>query len=358
MKRRTIFKSLAAGVVAGLLASSALNAGGISVPPYFTLGSTLVALGRTVTSIAGLTLSGPSITGITGAIKAGSPASQAACADLSNAAASCATDATNATNITSGTLPAARLNGQIGSAGYYANQLLFVSALPGMIAPTGTMANNGAVTLGTALSANSYANLYLHFPANAIVAGSAAGWYFAQCSTTVACTVFNNVYTSGQPTIPVSPTPFVTTGPGAYTGETIEVAYPVFALPAGTLGPRDAFKMETLFSRSGTTNTSVLKHAANGPGGTAFFSSNQATAANKSQAVTSWVANRESQATQVSCSGSGSAGGCSGVSTAATVPTTSVNFANQNTIGPTVTNGAATDFVGVEYFALTLLKSQ
>src|SRR6185369_17004034 len=42
--------------------------------------------------------------------------------------------------------------------------------IPIIIAPTGTMANNGAVTLGTALG-TTYANCYLVVPAGAIAAG-------------------------------------------------------------------------------------------------------------------------------------------------------------------------------------------
>src|SRR5437667_3823845 len=64
-------------------------------------------------------------------------------------------------------------------------QKLAAAAIKMVVAPTGTMANNGAITLGTALP-STYANCYLLLPAGAIAAGSAAGWYFAQMSSTTA----------------------------------------------------------------------------------------------------------------------------------------------------------------------------
>jgi len=108
--------------------------------------------------------------------------------------------------------------------------------MPFILAPSGSMANNGALTLGTALP-TTYANAYVYLPANAIAAGSAAGWYFAQFSSTTVGIVYNNVYTSGYPSAPPAPVPFVTTGPGAYTGVTSPVTGPSVAIDPNTLGP-------------------------------------------------------------------------------------------------------------------------
>jgi hypothetical protein len=77
----------------------------------------------------------------------------------------------------------------------------------------------------------------MYFPANAIEAGSAAGWYYVVMSSTTAGTIYNNVYTSGKPTIPASPTAFVTTGPGAYTQTTgADITALSITIPGGTLG--------------------------------------------------------------------------------------------------------------------------
>lgn len=91
--------------------------------------------------------------------------------------------------------------------------------VPMAIPSSGSMANNGAVTLTTALD-QTYPNIYLYMPAGAIAAASTAGYYYATCSSGTACTLFNNPYVSGTPSIPASPTAFATTGPGAYTQTT------------------------------------------------------------------------------------------------------------------------------------------
>lgn len=97
--------------------------------------------------------------------------------------------------------------------------ILALSTLPLGAANTGSVAANGALTLGTAL-ALTYPAIYLFFPAGAVYSGSLAGFYFCIMSSTTLGTIFNNTYTTGIPTIPPLPTPIVATGPGAYTGVT------------------------------------------------------------------------------------------------------------------------------------------
>lgn len=109
--------------------------------------------------------------------------------------------------------------------------------VPVGIAPSGTMGNNGALTLGTALHATYSGGIYLYFPANAISSGSAAGFYWVVMSSTTAGMVYNNTYTPGSPPArPASNTAFSTTGPGAYTGVTTEVTCSSFTLPGGMMG--------------------------------------------------------------------------------------------------------------------------
>lgn len=109
--------------------------------------------------------------------------------------------------------------------------------VPVGIAPSGTIGNNGALTLGTALHAVYSGGIYLYFPANAISAGSAAGFYWTVMSSTTVGVVYNNVYTPGSPPAkPTSNTAFSTTGPGAYTGSTAEITASSFTLPGGLLG--------------------------------------------------------------------------------------------------------------------------
>jgi hypothetical protein len=104
------------------------------------------------------------------------------------------------------------------SGGYKVPYTLIETGIP-FVLTSGSMGNNGALTLTTAV-ATAYPSAYVYMPAGAIEVGSAAGWYYAVFSTTGAATIYNNVYSSGQPTIPASPTAFSTTGPGAFTFST------------------------------------------------------------------------------------------------------------------------------------------
>lgn len=137
------------------------------------------------------------------------------------------------------------------------NYQLLQANVPVFLPSSGSIGNNGALTLNTALDAT-YANCYLYLPANAIEAGSAAGKYFVQMSSTTVGTIFNNTYTSGKPTIPASPTAFVTTGPGAYTQTTAtDIALLSTTLPGGALGENGSLIAyhHSVMSSSGNTKT-------------------------------------------------------------------------------------------------------
>lgn len=145
------------------------------------------------------------------------------------------------------------------------------AAIPFITASSGTMGNNGAVSALTALGLT-YASAYIHLPASAISAGSSAGWYFCQMSSTTAGTVFNNTYTSGPPTVPASPTPFVTTGPGAFIGETAEVNGVAITVPANSFGPNGALKITTFWSMTNNANVKTLRYRFSGGAGTVYGS--------------------------------------------------------------------------------------
>jgi hypothetical protein len=113
--------------------------------------------------------------------------------------------------------------------------------VPVLYPSSGSMANNGVLTLTTA-TPFVMANTWIYLPAGAISSGSAAGVYYAQCTTTTACTVYNITLPAG--TAPYSPgtlTAFSTTGPGAYTQTTgTTISLTSISIPGGTLGPTGA----------------------------------------------------------------------------------------------------------------------
>lgn len=112
------------------------------------------------------------------------------------------------------------------------------NALPMLLPSSGSVGTNGALTLTTnvSLSGGYTWGCYMYFPAGACYSGSAAGMYYVVMSSINAGTIYNNVYTSGTPTIPASPTPIVAAGPGAYTQTTGQVNLLSVSIPANAMG--------------------------------------------------------------------------------------------------------------------------
>jgi|HubBroStandDraft_2_1064218.scaffolds.fasta_scaffold00132_9 hypothetical protein len=132
------------------------------------------------------------------------------------------------------------------------------SHIPFVLVSSGTMGNNGALSGLTAV-AIAYPNAYVWMPAGAISSGSLAGWYYATFSTTQAATVFNNTYTSGTPTIPGSPTAFVTTGPGAYTQTTgSNIAAYTLAIAGNAIGVNGTVLLSGLRTNNNSAGAKII----------------------------------------------------------------------------------------------------
>jgi hypothetical protein len=145
--------------------------------------------------------------------------------------------------------------------GYTVPYNLISTAIPFVVVSSGTMGNNGALSGITAVI-SAYPNAYVYLPANAISAGSAANWYYAVFSSTTAATIYNNVYTSGTPTVPASPTAFVTTGPGAYTQTTgAYIKGPTITIPANTVGINGQLFIQSSFSANNNANNKFFSVA-------------------------------------------------------------------------------------------------
>lgn len=108
--------------------------------------------------------------------------------------------------------------------------------IPFVYIDTGSIADNGALTLVSVARIANGEGAYCYFPANAIAAGVAAGWYWTVFSGTTAGTIYNSTYTSGVPTAGTT-TAFATTGPGAFTSTTAEIQGPTITVPANAMGP-------------------------------------------------------------------------------------------------------------------------
>lgn len=150
---------------------------------------------------------------------------------------------------------------------------LYQSGVPVAIAPSGSFANNGALTLaGPPTLTYVEAGCFMYFPANAIAAGVAAGFYWTSFSSTTAATVYNDTYSASvnvPPVVPLSPTPFSTTGPGVYAGETSEITAYQFTVPGGSMKLNGKIELNMLYCL-GMANTNA-KTTRFKYGGTTFW---------------------------------------------------------------------------------------
>lgn len=223
---------------------------------------------------------------------------------------------------------------------------LTATAIASINEPSGSMANNGVFTRGTALG-TTYGNAWSFFPAGAIFTGSAAGWYFTQSTSTTAGTVFNNSYASGPLTIPGVLIPFVTTGPGAYTGVTTVVVGPQITLVGNTLGITSALRYAATWSYPNNANS---KTAGVSLGGSSLFASAFTTTG--AVTITRTLRSRGVTNAQVSDGGTGFAG----VGTSAGAPSyTTLDMTQAQVLSLTTQLAVATDYMVLEGFGIEVL---
>jgi hypothetical protein len=145
------------------------------------------------------------------------------------------------------------------------------SSIPMIGLSSGSVSAAGAISGITALPFV-FPHAYCFFPANALSAAHAAGWFYCQFTTTTAGTAFLNTYTTGPLVIPGTTTA-VTAGAGAFTGDTNdEVAYN-FVVPGDALGPNGQILKTSNFAytNSAGTKTATFRYGATAAAGTAFL---------------------------------------------------------------------------------------
>jgi hypothetical protein len=124
------------------------------------------------------------------------------------------------------------------------NILHIAQKLPAYLPSSGSFADNGALTLTTAIPSD-VIKAWMYFKASAIYSGSAAGMYYVEMSSTTAGIAYNNVYTEGDAAEPTTKVPFVCTGPGAYTQTNgVDVVMLKYPVPAGVLGRNGSIIVE------------------------------------------------------------------------------------------------------------------
>lgn len=129
------------------------------------------------------------------------------------------------------------------------------TAVPVILAPNGTVATNGTITLGTALP-TTYANAWVRLPAGAVSGGSAGLYYATFSSTTVGVitTTFADAATAFSPYIPSSTVVAVGSN-SAYTQTTgAEVTLFNVTVPGGMLGANGSLRYTGVGSHPNNAN--------------------------------------------------------------------------------------------------------
>lgn len=138
--------------------------------------------------------------------------------------------------------------------------VLAQSAVPVCLAPNGTVATNGIVTLGTALPTTYSGGIWLRFPANAIV-GGAAGLYWAVMSSTTQGQVYTNFADPASEFIPFIPSGTLVAAVGsnaAYTQTTgADITLANTTLVAGVLGVSGALRCTRAISTTTPSNANA-----------------------------------------------------------------------------------------------------
>jgi len=139
--------------------------------------------------------------------------------------------------------------------------LLKQSAIPVIIAPNGTVAANGTITLVTALP-TTYTRAWVRLPASAVVGGLAGLYYATFISTTVGSikTNFADAASSFTPYIPESPVAAVGSG-AAYTQTTAaDITLANITVPGGFMGANGSVRSTLVFANNNSANTKTLAY--------------------------------------------------------------------------------------------------
>lgn len=214
-----------------------------------------------------------------------------------------------------------------------------------------TMGNNGALSTLPVLPTTYSGGAWIYLPANAISAGSAAGWYWFVASSTTAGTVYNNRYTSGDPidAIPASPTAFATTGPGVFS-QTLasDITALTHTIPGGTMGANGSLVWEPqwIFTASGNNKIFALNY-----GGTAMHSRTR-TATNFESPLLI-LANMGRQDRNVRPFGAGTVNNATYVNATTTTPGySSIDTSQDQTAAVTLQLANATEYLILSWYSL------
>lgn len=208
------------------------------------------------------------------------------------------------------------------------------------LAPSGTMADNGAVTFGTALGATYTGGIWLYYPAGAVAAGvpGSAGFLWTVMASTTVGTVYNSTFDGTSVPGVGTATAFATTGPGAFTGVAAgEITVATVPIGAADIGTNGHLNVEAGISFNTAAGNKIVRAKL---GGTTLSGTTLSTSAfNRSITNTVNLGSAAIQRNEAVYQGS---------SFSSTTSYTAVNTANAQNLTITLEKATATNYVIVE----------
>lgn len=134
------------------------------------------------------------------------------------------------------------------------------SAVPVIVAPNGTIATNGVVTLGTALPLI-YTAAWVRFPADAVV-GGLAGLYYVVFSSTTVGQVYTNFVSGAAAFTPYVPATLVAAvGSNAAYTQAVATAFNLanVTVPADLMGANGSLKVSVFTSNNNSINDKIVE---------------------------------------------------------------------------------------------------
>jgi hypothetical protein len=230
--------------------------------------------------------------------------------------------------------------------------ILAQSGVPAGLAPNGTVATNGQITLGTALPRVYSSGIWLYLPAGAVV-GGLSGLYWCVMSSTTVGQVYTKFADTSLGFVPYTPTGTLVNAVGSNasytqaTGATITLAS--FILSGGLLGSNGQLFHNVLFTYNTAAGTKLFVSWV----GSNQLSGSSRTTAGGVDSFTSRMRNNGSQAVNTMFAISESSANSAPGALSQTVVDTSVN----QTILMTANIDTATNYLILESFSTQVLPS-
>ena len=223
-------------------------------------------------------------------------------------------------------------------------------AVPSILVPSGTVATNGVVTLGTALPAI-YPQAWVYLPAGAVV-GGLAGLYYCAFTTTTAGQVFTNYSAATANFLPAAPTTALVAAVGSNAGYTtvtaVDSPLATITVPGLVTGVNGRIRITRRDSVLNNVNVKTAKFTF---GGVAVGGA-VALASVAGSEIIREIQNRGSAASQFSVASTAASSLGSGVPTY-----TTVNTAVDQLLSMTANLATATDYAVLEAFSVEVLPA-